>query len=266
MTKEIHSNDKLKNYAIALRFDGSVFHGWQSQKNAITIQDTVSKSIKKATGEDPFPELVGCGRTDAGVHGLEFIANFKSSMKIPPGRFPLAMLQFLPKEISIMQAAEVPMDFHSRFSCLKKEYIYKIYHSKIPDPFMNDRAAFHPLPLDVDKMRSAAGYLLGTKDFTAFRAAGSQVKTTVRTIYSCQINGGKEEVEINICADGFLYNMVRIIAGTLLYVSDGKIAIDEISEIIQDRDRKKAGITMGPEGLYFNRAWYSEKPGIMGIV
>jgi tRNA pseudouridine38-40 synthase len=255
----------MKNIAIAVKFDGSAYHGWQSQKNAVALQDVISEAIYKTTGEKPYPELTGCGRTDAGVHAVGYVANFKTDMRIPEEKFPLAILPKLPPDVSVVKAREVPPDFHARFSCLKKEYVYKIYHQNVPDPFLNRRAYFHPYPLDIDKMKKAAAYITGRHDFSAFRATGSAVKDCVRTVFSCEIKKKGKSVEIVVTADGFLYNMVRIISGTLLYVSDGKISADDMPAILESGDRTLAGITLPPHGLYLNRVWYGGKPGINGI-
>ena len=238
---------------------------WQSQKNAVAIQDVLSGAILRLTGEPPYQELAGCSRTDAGLHANEFVANFKTNSTIPAERYPLALLPELPPDISVTGAAGVPDDLHSRFSCLKKEYVYKIYYSNVPDPFLRDRAYFHPSPLNAEKMRAAAAHIVGTHDFSAFMASGSAVRNRVRTVFYCEVETHGNYCEIIVCADGFLYNMVRIIAGTLFYVSDGKLSVGSIPEIIKSGDRTMSGVTLPPHGLYLNRVWYGDEPGLNGI-
>lgn len=255
----------MKNIALSLRFDGSLYHGWQSQKNAAAIQDILSRAILRLTGKPPYPELAGCGRTDAGVHANEFIANFGTNSTIPAERYPQALLPHLPPDISVRDAAQVSPEFHSRFSCKKKEYVYKIYHSNLPDPFLYNRAYFHPYALNAEKMRAAARHIVGTHDFSAFMAAGSVVRSHTRTVFYCEVEECRTHCEIIVCADGFLYNMVRIIAGTLLYVSDGKLLAEDIPQIIESRDRTMSGMTLPAHGLYMNKVWYGDEPGLTGI-
>lgn len=255
----------MKNIAISVRFDGTAYHGWQLQKNAVSVQEAVGSAIERLTGEKPFPELVGCGRTDAGVHANDYVASFKTETAVPVEKFQLAIVSFLPPDISVRRARAVPEDFHARFSCVKKEYVYKIYHANVPDPFRRDRELFHPYPLNAEIMARAAESIAGTHDFTAFRASGSAVRNAVRTVYACEVKKTADGVVIRVSADGFLYNMVRIIAGTLLYVSDGKLSAADIPRLIEKKDRTLSGVTLAPHGLYLNRVWYSRRPGLEGI-
>lgn len=251
--------------ALELCYDGSAYHGWQTQKNAVTVQETLSKAIERATGAWPSPELSGCGRTDAGVSAAGYIASFRTDMKIPPDRFPMAIHAFLPPDISVRRAMVVPNGFHARFSCIRKEYVYRLYHSFLPHPFERNYAAFRPYPFNVELMKTAAEELCGTHDFSAFCASGSSVKSSVRTVYYCNVTGDAEHVEIRISADGFLYNMVRIVAGTLVAISEGKLPPDAIPKLLTSGDRTSAGITLPPCGLRLEKVWYGDEPGLDGI-
>ena len=251
--------------ALELCYDGCAYHGWQIQKNAVTVQETLSKAIQRATGAWPSPELSGCGRTDAGVSAASYIASFRTETPFPPDSFPWAIHGFLPPDISVRRALQVPNGFHARFSCIKKEYVYTLYHSFLPHPFERNRAAFRPYPFNVDLMRSAAADLVGTHDFSAFCASGSAVRSPVRTVFHCKVSGDCDRVEIRICADGFLYNMVRIIAGTLVSVSEGKLPPDAVKKLLLSGDRTEAGITLPPCGLRLEQVWYGDEPGLDGI-
>ena len=251
--------------ALELCYDGSAYHGWQTQKNAVTVQETLSKAIERVTGEWPRPELSGCGRTDAGVSALGYVASFRTETKIPPDRFPMAIHGFLPPDISVRQAKIVPNGFHARFSCVKKEYVYRLYHSFLPHPFERSFAAFRPYPFDIEAMSRAASDICGTHDFSAFCASGSSVKSSVRTVFYCTVTGDENHAEIRICADGFLYNMVRIVAGTLVAVSEKKLPQDIVPTLLSTGDRTSAGITLPPCGLRLEKVWYGDEPGIDGI-
>ncbi|MBE7000799.1 MAG: tRNA pseudouridine(38-40) synthase TruA [Ruminococcaceae bacterium] len=249
----------MKNIALLLRYDGTNYHGWQSQKNGDTIQDTVSDAITRLTGAKPLPELHGVGRTDAGVHALNYVANFLSETQIPVDRLPYALKQYLPDDISVLAATEAAPDFHARFSCLEKRYFYKIYSSRTPDPFMKHRAYFSPIPLDVPLMQKAAARVVGKHNFSCFQATGSPTKTSVRTVTQCQVETDRDgTIIISVAADGFLYNMVRIISGTLYYVGLHKLSPDDVTKMIESGDRLEAGVTLPPYGLYLERAWYPE--------
>ena len=248
----------LRNIALRLRYDGSAYHGWQFQQNAETVQETVENALRRLTGEEIPRGVFGCSRTDAGVHARTYVANFQSNCTIPADRFPAALRPFLPPDISLVAAADVPEDFHARFSCVGKEYIYRIYGGKAPDPFLYRRAYYYPYPLDVSAMDAAASEICGYRDFRVFMASGATVKDTHRTVKTCSVHERDGVVEIVISADGFLYNMVRIIAGTLVAVSDGKLTPAEISSLIENGDRTQAGVTLPPHGLYLNRIWYPQ--------
>jgi len=249
----------VKNIALLLRYDGTNYHGWQSQRNGETVQEVVSAAIEKLTGMKPLPELHGVGRTDAGVHGLNYVANFLTESHIPPDRLPYALKQHLPQDISVLAAAEARHDFHARFDCIEKEYLYKMYVAKTPDPFLIHRAYFSPVGLDVPAMQDAASRIVGKHNFACFQAAGSVARSTVRTVTGCTVEDhGDGNLTVHVSADGFLYNMVRIISGTLYYVGIRKLAPKSIDDMLLSGMRTDSGVTLPPHGLYLNRARYPE--------
>lgn len=251
----------MKNIALRLRYDGSRYHGWQVQKNAITVAQTMEEALAKVCGERV--KLTGCGRTDAGVHALRYCANFHSDCTVPVDRMPLALNSRLPDDIAVVDAVEVPDDFNAIGSCVKKEYVYKILNSRIPDPFLADRVCFYPQRLDISLMQAAARAFEGTHDFKAVRSEGTQTKTTVRTVYWCRAEKDGDLITVSICANGFLYNMCRAMVGTMVYASYGKLIPEEIPALLEKRDRRLTGPTMPPQGLYLNRVWYDGVAGAM---
>lgn len=253
--------EKNRNIALRLMYDGSNYHGWQVQKTEKTVAGTLEKALSAVCGHPV--KVVGCGRTDAGVHALCYCANFKTSSRIPAERLPLAVNPLLPDDISVTGALDAPENFNAILSCVKKEYTYRIYHSRIRDPFYCNRAYFYSMPLDLEKMRSAAAQFVGTHDFASVRSVGTETRTTVRTVYSFTVEENAPTIDLRVCADGFLYNMVRAMAGTLLYVSEGKIDAHEIPSLLEKRDRRLAGPTVPPQGLYLTRVWYNGPVGEM---
>lgn len=251
----------MKNIALRLRYDGSRYHGWQVQKNAITVAQTMEEALANVCGERV--KLTGCGRTDAGVHALRYCANFHSGCTVPVDRLPLAVNSRLPDDIAVVDAVEVPDDFNAIGSCVKKEYVYKILNSRIPDPFLADRVCFYPQRLDISLMQAAARAFEGTHDFKAVRSEGTQTKTTVRTVYWCRVEKDGDLITVSICANGFLYNMCRAMVGTMVYASYGKLIPEEIPALLEKRDRRLTGPTMPPQGLYLNRVWYDGAAGAM---
>ena len=251
----------MKNIALRLRYDGSRYHGWQVQKNAITVAQTMEEALAKVCGERV--KLTGCGRTDAGVHALRYCANVHSDCTVPVDRMPLAVNSRLPDDIAVVDAVEVPDDFNAIGSCVKKEYVYKILNSRIPDPFLADRVCFYPQRLDISLMQAAARAFEGTHDFKAVRSEGTQTKTTVRTVYWCRAEKDGDLITVSICANGFLYNMCRAMVGTMVYASYGKLIPEEIPALLEKRDRRLTGPTMPPQGLYLNRVWYDGAAGAM---
>lgn len=251
----------MRNIALRLRYDGSRYHGWQIQKNDITVAQTLEEALEKVF--DTPIRVTGCGRTDAGVHALRYCANFHVDSAIPAERIPLAVNTRLPVDISVQQACDVEEDFNAISSCVKKEYIYRILNSRIRDPFLADRVCFYPQPLDMERIRQAAAAFLGTHDFRAVRSLGTETKTTVRTVYSCSAEKTGDIITIAICADGFLYNMCRAMVGTMVYAAYGKLLPEDIPMLLEKGDRRLTGPTMPPQGLYLNRVWYDGPAGRM---
>ena len=251
----------MRNIALRLRYDGTNYHGWQEQKNDITVAATVQNALSKICGHPV--KVVGCGRTDAGVHALRYCASFRTDSTIPADRLPLALNAQLPPDIAAVAAVDADEDFNAILSCEKKEYTYKILNERLRDPFFTNRAYFYPVPLDIKAMAEAAAHFVGTHDFKAVRSVGTETKTTVRTVYWYEVSQSGPLIELRVCADGFLYNMARAMTGTLIYVSEGKIAACDIPRLLEAKDRRLGGPTVPPCGLYLTRIWYGGPAGIM---
>ncbi|MDY3617651.1 tRNA pseudouridine(38-40) synthase TruA [Agathobaculum sp.] len=246
------------NIALILSYDGTAYHGWQIQKNGPSIQETLETAIGRLLGQSV--RVSGVGRTDAGVHARWYVANFKADCTIPLDRLPLALNSFLPNDIAVSGACEVPDGFDARFDCTRKEYAYYLFPSALPDPFLAGRAYRYTYPLDLARMQAGAQKFVGRQDFAAVRSQGTPVKSTVRTVFWCEAEAVGPLIRIRVCGDGFLYNMVRAIAGTLTYVGGGKLAPDDVSDILRAGDREAAGPTLPAHGLYMNRLWYEQTP------
>ncbi len=246
----------MRNIAIFLSYLGTAYHGWQTQKNLVTVQQTVEKAAAMVVGHSVH--VTGCGRTDAGVHAKCYVANFKTDSTIPAERLPYALNTHLPCDIVVTRAFDVHENFNAIASCVRKEYTYLIFNSRLKDPFYVNRAWFYPKHLDEQVMRQAAAEFVGTHDFAAVRSVGTDVKSTVRTVYYYQVERRGELVELKVCANGFLYNMARAMAGTLVYAAEGKIRPQEIGAILQSGNRTAAGPTVPPGGLYMSHLWYDD--------
>jgi tRNA pseudouridine38-40 synthase len=246
--------NNVKNIMLVLEFDGTRYSGWQKQDNAITVSNVVTAALERISGGSI--DLIGCSRTDAGVHAFNFICNFKADTSIPPDRMCYVLNTELPNDIVCKHSEEVPETFHSRFSAVSKRYIYLIQNTRFASAIYRNLHYNFPDPLDTDLMRQATAHIVGEHDFRAFMASGSRIADTVRTIYSLDIVRDGDIIEINISGDGFLYNMVRIIAGTLIDVGTMKIRPDELKNIIQSRNRKNAGRTVPAHGLYLAEVGY----------
>ncbi len=244
-------------YLLEISFLGTEYAGYQVQKNAPTVQGALCACFDGIFGEGC--RVTGCSRTDSGVHARSFFCTLEipeGVQRIPAEALPYAANNALPSDISVITCKDVPDSFHARYDVKYKEYEYIIFNGKQRSPFFEGRALHYPHKLDAELMNKAAAVFCGTHDFKAFMAQGSDISDTVRTVYCCSAERDGELVRIRISADGFLYNMVRIIVGTLIYVSEGKIAADGIGEIIVSKDRMRAGFTAPPYGLYLNRVVY----------
>ncbi|MCX7694327.1 MAG: tRNA pseudouridine(38-40) synthase TruA [Caloramator sp.] len=244
----------MKNIKIIIEYDGTNYVGWQKQKNGLSISEVIEGAIYKVTKQNV--ELIGSGRTDAGVHARGQVANFLIDTKIQPERLKDAINSKLPSDITIIQSAEVDREFHSRYNSKGKWYSYTIFNRLEPSPFYNKYAAHIRYSLDLEKMKSAAKYLIGTHDFAAFKSEGSSVKTTVRTIYSIDIIKDGDIIRLDFKGDGFLYNMVRIITGTLIDVGRGRISTNDIPKILEAKNRSLAGFTAPACGLCLEKVYY----------
>jgi tRNA pseudouridine38-40 synthase len=247
---------------LEIAYMGSRYHGYQTQNNeALTIQRVLQGALETFYNQ-PL-KITGCSRTDAGVHAKQFFCTMEAAegelrSTLPAEKIPLALRQYLPDDIAILSARAVDEEFHPRYLPHHKEYEYCIYNAPILHPFHADRAWHCPVALNVEAMDRAARHLVGRHDFAALMAQGSTVTSTVREIFYCDVRKEGDLIIVRVAADGFLYNMVRIIAGTLAEVGKGKIAPHEIPEILTSLDRRKAGPTLPPQGLYLNRVVYPD--------
>ena len=245
-----------RNIALKLMYVGTAYHGWQVQKNAVSVAETLEKALSTVVCHPV--QCTGAGRTDAGVHAEVYIANFHTRSSIPTDRIPLAVNTRLPDDIVVVKATEVPEHFNAIGSCLRKEYTYRIYNSRLGNAFYVNRAWFYPKHLDESIMQRAADCFVGTHDFSAVRAVGTEVRSPVRTVHYFNITRTGDLIECRVCANGFLYNMVRAMVGTCVYAAEGKFAPEDVSAILESRNRTAAGPTVPPGGLYMTQLWYDE--------
>lgn len=244
----------MKNIKLTIEYDGTNYHGWQVQPNAVTVQGKVIEAIESLTGESVT--LVGASRTDEGVHALGQVANFLTNSSILPDKFCLALNAHLPSDIVVVGSEEVPNEFNARYASKGKSYKYVIHNRYTPSALWDNRAYHVKHRLNVDIMNDAAKFLLGTYDFSSFRASGGGAKTSVRTIHDVCVKRQDDAVVIDITGDGFLYNMVRIVAGTLVEIGAKNIDPISMKNILDARNRKIAGHTAPPQGLYLVRVYY----------
>ncbi|MGL4797186.1 MAG: tRNA pseudouridine(38-40) synthase TruA [Paraclostridium sp.] len=243
----------MRNIKITIQYNGKNYCGWQKQNDSPGIQGTIENAIFEITRE--CVKITGSGRTDAGVHALGQVANFKMNSKIPVEKLPSALNSKLPKDISIIKAEEVSEDFHSRYSAKKKRYRYQIYNSIYRSPIYADISYPVKYDLDIDKMKKEAKSLIGTHDFKGFMSSGSSVVDTIRTIYDINVLKSEDLIIIEIEGNGFLYNMVRIIAGTLVDIGRGRIDTS-MTTIIESKSRSMGGHTAPAHGLFLKKVDY----------
>lgn len=246
----------MKRVMLTVAYDGTNYHGWQIQPNAITIESELNKALSELFKEDI--RVIGASRTDTGVHALGNIAVFDTQARMPGDKVSYALNQRLPEDIRIVDSREVPLDFHPRHQNSRKTYEYKIYNARFSQPVMRLYSHFTYVPLDVELMKEAAAYLVGEHDFKSFCSVNTVAETTVRTIYDIQINKNEDLISIKVTGSGFLYNMVRIIAGTLMEVGRGNMKPADIPEILDAHDRAKAGPTAPACGLTLYKYEYLE--------
>ena len=245
-------------YFAKIKYLGTDFHGFQVQPEKRTVQGELCIALQQATG---YPcKVTGCSRTDAGVHANEFCITVEcEEATIPAEKLPVAVARFMPNDLSLYYAEKATENFHPRYDVVSKEYLYKIKNERVYDPFFFGRAWFLPKPINdcgIENMQKAADLLVGKNDFSAFMSPGSDVTDTVRNVYYIKVDKSGYDIDIRICADGFLYNMVRIIVGTLIEVAYGRMSYEEITRVLKSCDRRNAGMTAPPEGLYLNKVTY----------
>lgn len=244
----------MRRLLVTIRYDGSAYHGYQVQSNALTVQEVFQNAVQNVFGKRL--DVKGCSRTDSGVHANMYCISFDTDMNISNESVILALNTYLPEDVAAYDCKEVDMDFHPRYNCKSKEYIYKIYNGKYRNPFYAKYALWYRWNIDAEYLNNEAQAFVGKYDYSGFCSIKSDVEDTVREIYSCKVWHEDDFVYFKVCGDGFLYNMVRIMVGTLLFVSEGKIKSGELKSIILSKDRKKAGKTAPPQGLYLNNVSY----------
>lgn len=238
----------MKRIKLVVAYDGTEYCGWQLQPNGITIEEVLNREISGLTGEDI--RVIGASRTDSGVHALGNVAVFDTESPIPPERLSYALNQRMPEDIVIVKSEEVPPDWHPRYqNAITKTYEYHIYNAPVPNPMKRRMAAFVSYPLDIERMREGAAWLVGEHDFVSFCNVRTNTSDTIRTVHEISVDKNGEEIRIRITGNGFLYNMVRIIAGTLIRVGRGFYAPDKVKEILEAGKRTEAGVTAPPQGL-----------------
>ena len=245
-------------YFAKIKYLGTNFHGFQVQPEKRTVPGELCTALALATG---YPcKVTGCSRTDAGVHANEFCITVDcDGATVPAEKLPVAVARFMPTDLSLYYAEEVSAEFHPRYDVVSKEYLYKIKNERVYDPFLFGRAWFLPKPIDeghIAKMQEAARHLVGKHDFSAFMSPGSDVTDTVRNVFYLTVEKNGTDIDIKICADGFLYNMVRIIVGTLIEVAYDRLTPEGMHDVLNSGDRRNAGMTAPPDGLYLNKVTY----------
>lgn len=248
----------MRNLLLKISYDGKRYHGWQVQQNAVTVQEVFQTALKAVLGIQPA--LKGCSRTDAGVHAYAYYISMQLEHPIPEPRLIAALNRFLPPDIAVQSCVEVPQGFHARYSCIGKEYVYKLWNHAVRDPFLDGYAYHYRYPLNEALLNCAAQQYVGAHDFTSFctldqRKAGS----LVRCVTNAAVTRSGDTVLFTVAADGFLYNMVRIMVGTLLRVAQGKFQPEEIPKILSAKNRQAAGPTAPACGLYLNRVFYPKE-------
>jgi tRNA pseudouridine38-40 synthase len=247
----------VRNIKLTVAYEGTAYHGFQKQGGTglPTVQEELERCLSTLAGKKV--QVIGASRTDAGVHARGQVVNFNAyGWNIPTGRIPLALNGVLPGDIVVLNSEDVPEDFHARFSAVSKEYRYSIHNSRLPDPFLKRYSYFFPRPLDIEDIRAGANYLKGKHDFSAFRAEGAPLKSTVRTVYDIRIEYRGNLLELFFRGDGFLHNMIRIIVGTLIEVGLKKYPPQAIPRILAGGDRAGAGPTAPPRGLCLMAVYY----------
>lgn len=244
----------MRRLLITISYDGSNYHGWQVQQNALSVQEEFQNAVEKVFQKRL--DVKGCSRTDSGVHANMYCLSLDTDSDIPERNVVLALNTYLPDDISALSCKEVSIDFHPRYSCKSKQYIYKIHNSRIRNPFLVRYAYQYSRTIDEEYLNNEAQAFLGKHDYSAFCSVKSDVEDCVRDVKSVKVWRENDIVYFSFEADGFLYNMVRIMVGTLLFVNEGKIEKGQLKNIIDSKDRMKAGKTAPAKGLYLNQVNY----------
>ena len=237
-----------------MAYKGTAYHGYQRQDNAVTVQEVVEKCVSRVLNTPT--EIIGCSRTDTGVHANAYCFSVKTDREIPVRNFVRGVNGYLPSDITLLSCEEADEDFHARYSCKGKEYVYLIHNSECRNPFAEDLQYHYRRHMDLELMRKAAGYFVGTHDFSSFCSQASEKTNTVRTVNSLSIDRNGNLVTVTISGDGFLYNMVRIIVGTLIDAGHHKITAKEVKNILELKDRSKSPETAPAKGLFLYRVKY----------
>ena len=244
-----------RNLLLKLAYDGTRYHGWQIQENAVTVQQVFQEALCKVTGRQE--DLKACSRTDTGVHAREFCVSLKTESPIPEERLVAALNHYLPQDMAVRSCQRVGEDFHARYSCKGKEYCYEIWNHPVREPFLAGRALHYWYPIDEALLDQAARHYLGSHDFSSFCTLDKRERGDLtRRVFTSRVERRGDLVVFTVGADGFLYNMVRIMVGTLLRVQQGKFSPEDIPGILEAKDRKAAGSTAPACGLYLNRVFY----------
>ena len=246
-----------RRYKITLAYDGTNYCGYQRQGNGIAVQQRVEEALEYVN-QSPVG-FHGCSRTDSGVHANRYCCNIRTASALPCQTIVSGLNAYLPEDIAVLACEEVDYDFHARYDCTGQEYLYLLRNSAVRDPFLIDRCWLFKPKLDETLMHAQAQDFVGEHNFTAFCAAGASTVNNVRTVKSFTVERQRDEILFRVTADGFLYNMVRIMVGTLVYLSLGKIPLDSLPQILSSRDRGQAGVTAPPQGLYLNRVFYKKE-------
>jgi tRNA pseudouridine38-40 synthase len=248
------SIEKKRNIRLTLAFEGTAYHGWQIQDNSPTLQGLLSEAIARITGEKAT--LTGSGRTDAGTHARGLVANFFTGSRIAPGQLIRALNSILPRDIRVLSARQVPLDFHARRDAVSKVYRYQIYLGSVMPPHLMREHFHYPFPIDISKMVKAARLFLGEHDFASFAKTNSSAPSTIRRIYRCELKKQGSRLLFTVEGNGFLHHMVRNMAGTLLEVGRGSISLDDFHGLFSKRDRRLAGFTAPAHGLILLKVKY----------
>ena len=246
----------MRNLKLVLAYDGTEFHGWQQQPGLRTVQGELDGAIERVTGQ--APTTLASGRTDAGVHALGQVVSFHTESRLPPDVLARAFNALMPMDVRVLSAAEVPLEFHATLDAVSKRYRYQVDNRPVSDPFQRRTAWHQPRPLDVSAMRSAGRALVGRHDFRSFETEWPNRATSVRTIFDLEVRRDNEQLWIEVEADGFLYNMVRSIAGSLVLVGKGRRPPEWLGKVLQAQDRRLAGPTAPPQGLFLLWVRYPE--------